>query len=263
MTMDEYKVATPRFPPLTSTPPAFPGTHPSPRSLCHRESVSPLDRPRTGTGLLRGDRFDRIPPPRAGHDSHSQIRALLSRAAPDVGSTRSISDEEHEFEGEDRDELTTKGRKRKRLAKACSACHVGYYFLVNSLVSLTVFPPCRRTSADAMGSHPVPTVNSRQDHVFTSMRRASRSRPHARGIRRAPPPTHGVRRTMREGRRCGPLRTRWVGRNGLEVSISWMRGRARPGRIMIRLTLSSMISRSDRSSSIVSRLTHHMPDPPS
>lgn len=27
----------------------------------------------------------------------------------------------------DKEELTTKGRKRKRLAKACSACHVSYF----------------------------------------------------------------------------------------------------------------------------------------
>lgn len=28
----------------------------------------------------------------------------------------------------DKEELTTKGRKRKRLAKACSACHVSIFF---------------------------------------------------------------------------------------------------------------------------------------
>lgn len=40
-------------------------------------------------------------------------------------------------EGEDdRDDLTTKGKKRKRLAKACSACHVSWTLSQTAILPL-------------------------------------------------------------------------------------------------------------------------------
>ena len=38
---------------------------------------------------------------------------------------RSLEREQSRSEDDGTDDLTTKGKKRKRLAKACSACHVG------------------------------------------------------------------------------------------------------------------------------------------
>jgi hypothetical protein len=76
----------------------------------------------------------------------------------------------------DKEELTTKGRKRKRLAKACSACHVS----TNQLT-----PPCldlkltqyRRTSVVVMASDRAPTASSQRVPASMSMPKASRS-PH-------------------------------------------------------------------------------------
>lgn len=67
--------------------------------------------------------------------------------------------------GDDRDELTTKGRKRKRLAKACSACHVSPSLCVPPKAALTLSR--RRTNVDATGSRRAPTASSPPGHVCT------------------------------------------------------------------------------------------------
>lgn len=96
-----------------------------------------------------------------------------------VGSAK-IGESSRKIE-EDREDLTTKGKKRKRLAKACSACHVSAprtdshscsillssITLLPSLIRLTV---SRRTNAGVTALLHAQTANSPQGHACTSTR---------------------------------------------------------------------------------------------
>jgi hypothetical protein len=81
--------------------------------------------PRTKPKMPRSESFNPSPP-------HRPEFARASHSSYNVGGMASNVI----FTAEDNgDELTTKGRKRKRLAKACSACHVSHVTM-SSRVSL-------------------------------------------------------------------------------------------------------------------------------
>lgn len=66
---------------------------------------------------------------------------------------------------DDRDELTTKGRKRKRLAKACSACHVSQRSLLPPEAVLTLVR--RRTNVGVTDLRRAPIASSPRGRVCT------------------------------------------------------------------------------------------------
>lgn len=93
------------------TPNSAPHNKLSPNSASAHHTSAPRTKPK----MARSESFNPSPPHRpemhrAAHSSF-QIGGDLANGS---------------FE-ENGDELTTKGRKRKRLAKACSACHVSSY----------------------------------------------------------------------------------------------------------------------------------------
>ena len=116
-------------------------------------------------------------------------------------SLNSRSEEEPEPAPE---ELTTKGRKRKRLAKACSACHVSIFNACGAII-LT----CRKTNVVAMVSPHAQIASFHHGLAYTSMQQARsfrrRGRGRARGRRpvRLPPRRINFRTPM-PGKQSSP-----------------------------------------------------------
>ena len=139
-TMTHDPISLPRLPPMADPlPPLFPPLPSSARSsisMPHPPNIprqaapslaSPKPMPYVEKPVVhRAESFNLPPPP-----PRPTMRHSFSSAGPS-GYSESLmlrTGEERESPEDDgreleREELTTKGRKRKRLAKACSACHV-------------------------------------------------------------------------------------------------------------------------------------------
>lgn len=160
---------------------------PSPSHSQHTHSHPPpqvLDRTydRHSANMTRHDSYQfgssstqpRAPPP---------LRSVQSYADSPTSSNKRSADKD------DPDELTTKGRKRKRLAKACSACHVSLsVFCASRYEDKDRADGARKTSADATALHLAPTANSPPALASISTLMGSRSHRHARATHPIRPP---------------------------------------------------------------------------
>ena len=173
------------------TPPSHRAILPiAPRPL---PQPSPYPSPRSAEPMRRRNSFS------YSFEDHARppLRTAFSAAeGPGSGGgglmLRMGSEEKEDFhDGWDGGDLTTKGRKRKRLAKACSACHVRSPLNDRHHSHLTKihggplksYSSHRRTNVDATGSPLAQTANSLPDHVSTSTPKAKRSHHPVRAIR--------------------------------------------------------------------------------
>lgn len=95
----------------------------SPEQNFHPSTSDPSSSSRSKPRMPRSKSFNPSPPhrPEMNRSAHS----LYAMAGPGSASQVMFPAAGGDVDNGN-DDLTTKGRKRKRLAKACSACHVGY-----------------------------------------------------------------------------------------------------------------------------------------
>jgi hypothetical protein len=114
--------------------------------------LSPVDDSQSGSRkkpkMPRSESFNPSPPHRPDFSRSAHSSFNISGMSSNMFPTE-----------ENGDELTTKGRKRKRLAKACSACHVSLF--------RSNMADVRKTSDDVTVSTHVPTASSHRKSACT------------------------------------------------------------------------------------------------
>jgi hypothetical protein len=171
----------------TSHPDRSPHSHPNdshPRhpTLTRHESFS---YPYQSSSSASDNARPRPPPLRTAHSAYaSRVQCLQSPTDESGMGLIEEEDGKRDGGGVDMEELTTKGRKRKRLAKACSACHVSHQGCMrgqecgvwakvvgDSGARLRVrLTKIRRINGDATDSPLARTASSHPDHVYISTR---------------------------------------------------------------------------------------------
>ena len=149
--------------------------YPSPASETHNQPLPSPHQPYAHPSLHRSDSM-----PGHMHIRPDMPRNMSTPASGEfmisnaVGMARPT---DWRNEEEEREELTTKGRKRKRLAKACSACNVRLSPPPQPSRGSVHLADDRKTSVDATVSPLVPTANSPRDPACMSTRKAKSSHP--------------------------------------------------------------------------------------